>query len=138
MLLIWTSALFLIPTFFAWKRKKRGIQYSCALLTLTSIGYHSSYSFINETERILAIHNPIFYPIDVFVAHTTSIFYLTKSILYAIKSRTKIPIMSAGCGILGVYVYYFKSNCSRLSCFKWHGLVHGCAQLGYIGLTFNE
>jgi len=138
MLLIWTSALFLIPTWFAWRRNRRDIQYTCALLTLTSLGYHSSYQFISETDRVLAMHNAFCYPIDVVVAHTTSFFYLTKNVIDNVRHPTKVGIISTGFGLIGLFIYYFKSTCDNRLCFKWHGVVHGCAQLGYVVLTYGK
>lgn len=120
MILVCTSAFFLVPTLLALRRKAYDISTACGILTATSLGYHST-------------QHPVAHAIDLTYVHGISAAYMSQAIKHAIQFNNPISAAAVTMGICSGIIYY-KESCGKTNKIA-HAIVHGTAQGAWVLYT---
>lgn len=118
--LVATSVGFLLPGIWAWRRRAWVDACASAVVTLTSVAYHST-------------QHPVAHAIDVAIAHTCGAIGIVRSVASAVRRRSRRRAAIAANTMAGVAIYLVKSrNNTRASSARWHMLFHVMCQSAWM------
>lgn len=114
--LVFSSCAFIIPSYVAYRKKKKMMAKSCSILTITSILYHGTNHYICKT-------------VDVIYAHTLGFSYSLLSVYKWLRYRRSIDVVIIGGVGTSIYIFFNKvCNNEIVNQNNWHMLMHFISQ----------
>lgn len=111
--LLITSSTFLLPAWFAKKRKKKVLAVACRILTATSVWFHST------------VMNNISFVIDRTFAHGFAVYFGARSIAQSLQKKSIPHILMCSSMLVPITIYMVKvKRTEGLESQLWHMAFH--------------